>query len=91
MTDENDEEKTVHEIKPSDIANVVLYQQLIFQQLPNGEVQTGITQVPVPKNIIESFQDRFGAEMEQENLKLVIVKGKAFLAPAKQSSLIGFN
>lgn len=81
----------VHEIQPSQIDNVVLYQMLQFSQTPNGEIQTGIIQVPVPRDLIETFQAQFGADMATENLKLVIVKGKAFLAPAKTSSLIGFR
>lgn len=81
----------VHEIKPSQVDNLVLYQQLQFVQTPDGEIQTGIIQVPVPRDLIEAFQAQFGADMATENLKLVIVKGKAFLAPAKTTSLIGFR
>lgn len=85
-------ENEVFEIQPDQIENVVLYQQLQFSQDPRtGEIETGIVQVPIPRAIVEGFKTRFGKEMAAENLELVIVKDKMFLAPYKRSSLIGFD
>lgn len=85
------EETTVNEISPEQIKNIGLYQMLQFNQAPDGRVSISVVQVPVPVAMIEQFQEQFGEEMAEENLKLVVYKGKIFLAPAKTSSLIGFN
>lgn len=93
MTDEATEtEIPTYEIPASEVSNFVLYQQLQFQRDPtDGSVQIGVIQVPVPRGLIEEFQSQFGEAMADENMKMVIVKGKAFLAPNKTTSLIGFR
>lgn len=84
-----DEIKTV-EITDADIENFVLYQRMDFHRTPEG-VDIGISQIPVPKTLLENFQAQFGEEMAKENLKIVIYKGKAFLSPVQTTSLIGFK
>lgn len=94
MSEEADTESLpevpVYEIPPDAVANFVNYQMLQFYQTEDG-VEIGIAQVPVPKGLIEQFQANFGEEMAKENLRLVVHKGKAFLAPVKTTSLIGFE
>jgi hypothetical protein len=83
------DEPTVMEITDEQIENFVLYQQLQFGRTADGEIEIGVIQVPVPKVLIERFQEQFAGPMAEENLKLVTYRGKLFLAPVKTSSLIG--
>lgn len=53
-----------------------------------GEIQAGIVQVPIDLRIIEDFQTQMGDQLAEENMKFVILNGRAFLAPIKTSSLI---
>ena len=84
------EEVKTYEITDKDIENFVLYQKLEFVRTPEG-VDIGVNQVPVPRALLESFQEQFGEEMAKENLKIQIHKGKAFLSPVQTTSLVGFK
>lgn len=55
---------------------------------PEGEIQASIVPVPIDLRIIEDFQSQMGPALEEENMKFVILKDRAFLMPIKTSSLI---
>lgn len=47
-----------------------------------------IAQIPMDLRIIKQFQSQLGDKMAENNMKLVIFNGFAYLAPIKTSSLI---
>lgn len=65
-----------------------LFMTLQVHMTEDGEIQAGVIQVPIDLRIIEDFQAQMGKQLAEANMKLVIVKGQAFLAPIQESSLI---
>ena len=88
------EEVDLTQIDPEKLAiqNIGTFCTLQVGQDPTtGEIQMGIVQIPVPLDMIYAFQEQLGEAMAQENMKLVVYKGRVFLAPVKTTSLIGFQ
>ncbi len=88
------EEVDLTQIDPEKLAiqNIGTFCTLQVGQDPvTGEIQMGIVQIPVPLDMIHAFQEQLGEAMAQENMKLVVYKGRVFLAPVKTTSLIGFQ
>lgn len=76
------QEEYLKDIKPG------AFMTLQVHMTDDGEIQAGIIQVPIDLRIIEDFQAQMGKQLAEANMKLVIVKGQAFLAPIQESSLI---
>lgn len=87
-------EPEVIQITPEqmEIQNLAAFCTIQVGQDPRtGELHMGIVQIPVPIDMINEFQSQMGEEMAKENMKFVVYKGKAFLAPVQTTSLIGFS
>lgn len=87
-------EVDLSQIDPEKLAiqNIGTFCTLQLGQDPvTGEIQMGIVQIPVPLDMVYAFQEQLGEAMAQENMKLVVYKGRVFLAPVKTTSLIGFQ
>jgi len=88
---DDEQEIPVFTAEQMEIHNLANFCSLQVSQNPmTGEMQMGIVQIPVPIDMINAFQEQMGEEMAKENMKFVIYKGKAFLAPVKTTALLGF-
>ncbi len=63
----------------------------VGQNPQTGEIEMGIVQLPLPLDMVRAFQEQLGEEMAKENMKLVIYRGRIYLAPLRTSSLLGFD
>lgn len=75
------QEEYLKDIKPG------AFMTLQVHMTDDGEIQAGIIQVPIDLRIIEDFQAQMGKQLAEANMKLVIVKGQAFLAPIQETSI----
>lgn len=94
VTEEVVDEVDLSQVDPEKLAiqNIGTFCTLQVGQDPTtGEIQMGIVQIPVPLDMIYAFQEQLGEAMAQENMKLVVYKGRVFLAPVRTTSLIGFQ
>lgn len=57
----------------------------------NGEIEMGIVNYPIPLDMVRRFQAQLGEQMAEENMKLVIHKGRVYLAPIQTSRIITLN
>ena len=64
------------------------FMTISVEMADDGTIQAGIVPVPIDLRIIEDFQAQMGSQLAEENMKLVVVKGRAYLAPVQESSLI---
>ena len=90
-TDDNNQVEEVIQTDPTryQLNEVGQFVTLQLAQNPtNGQIEMGIVNYPVPLDMVRRFQDQLGDEMAKENMKLVIYKGRVFLAPIQTSRLI---
>lgn len=91
---DNFEEEPITIIDPEKMAiqGMGVFHTLQVGQNPmTGEIEMGIVQLPLPLDMVRAFQEQLGEEMAKENMKLVIYKGRIYLAPVRTSTLVGFD
>lgn len=90
-------EETADNVIPTDPATYVLddvgeFVTLQLAQNPaNGQIEMGIVKFPIPLDMARRFQSQLGEAMAEENMKIVIHKGRVYLAPIQTSRIITLN